>query len=368
MSKKRIWIIIGVIALVVIGGVLYGSTVTQGTSERATSTTPLETNYYTVGRGSIVRTLSVTGNLIPLEDRILTFPSGGRVKEVLVEEGQAVSAGQVLVRLDDTDARVGAIQAQREYEQALVEAPPGIVEERRLSHLIAQRKLEDTALVAPFDGIVAELKVRPGDNLGNNAEVARLLDLSGYRVETTVDQSDLRYLAPGQPVTLRVDTMPGVVFDGELERIGVLPSSSDSVVTFPASIRIDVPAIAQSEKDRLLTQLRPGLSVQADIVIEQAEDVLIVPIASIVETGPSKGLTSRRVPGGADEMVEVTTGLTDGLMIEITSGLEEGDEIVTNSYQLFEDVQERGSRAGSSSGRGGFGPALPGGAVRGLIR
>lgn len=109
---------------------------------------------------------------------------------------------------------------------------------------------------------------------------------------------------------------------------------------------------SSTEAQQLVAELRPGMSVQAEIVIANAENVLVVPIASIVESGAEQ-LVTRLNADGVEEVVAIETGLTDGLYVEVVSGLSEGDRILTNNYALFQEVGNRAT-PGGRGGAGGF--------------
>ena len=406
-------------ACVAIGAALYfaygGRTSGSGQvqSVARTVTTP-------VTRGTLSRTISASGRLLPLNDVTLGFTSSGRVTEVLVEEGQSVKAGDALVRLDDTSARLAVMRAESEYEAAKVDAPPSQIEEKRLALEVARRQLEETVIRAPFDGVVAEVLVEPGNAVGERANVIRVVDLSGYKVNVTVDESDVIYVRPGQDVTVRIQRSPQFALAGRVAKVGVLPDPSESVVLFPVEVVIDmqdgapVPAAATAGRTGAPAMasgratpggagaapgtragafgptgaagagpraafpggaggagvqadvggsssllLQPGLTAEVEIVVERVENVLVVPVAAIVEAG-GQSLVTRVHPDGTQENVAVVTGLSDGLRVEVRSGLEEGDTIITNNYLLYQTLLEGGPGA-QATGGGARGLGFPGG-------
>ena len=439
--RRWMWI---VLAVAVVGGGVYAWASTVGSSGRAQQAVVQQRTYMPVGRSTITRTLSYSGSLEPAEDVTLVAGSAGTVKEVLVSKGDRVKAGDVIARMDDTDAQLDVIRARREYDQARLESPPGVIEEKRLSLMLAERKLEATKIVAPFDGIVVDVFVRAGDSVGSQGQIARLVDTSRYKVTLAIDQNDLAYVAVGQSVYVRPDAVRGLVLVGRIEEIGFLPSSMDSTTTYPVVISLDpvgfdaaaaggtgfgaggrggfraaggfalgpgagpgpgaqgaaavgggpgagargggrdVPGAGPaqgaapgegspeaggqapsgvSEVNKLVADLRPGMSVEAEIVIASAENVLVVPIASIVESGRQQ-LVTRVNADGVEEVVEIETGLSDGLFVEVRSGLSEGDLIVSNNYALYQQIGAQGTQGGPRPGQGpggftpgGFGPA-----------
>lgn len=408
-----------------------------------------------VSRTSLSRSISMTGQLKPIQDEMLLFVSGGRITEVLVAEGDRVAAGDPVARVDDTEARLEFLRAQREFEAARLDSPTSIIEERRLAMQLSQRRLEATTLRAPFSGTIVEVRARVGDQLGNQGAVARLVDLSSYKVDLTVDEKDMEHIERGQQVRVRVDAMPHVVLTGEVRRVGLLPSSTDGVILYPVEVvvganppvqRVQQAQQVQQVQQRIASQetaspaaggresggfgtgqvtperaaaiqeaiaaqggspggaqgaqgaegvrfagaggganvmvrpgggagaaavarpsdqtdvtamLRPGSTVNIEVILEQVDNVLAVPLAAVVEAGPA-AMVTRVARDGSRETVPVQTGLSDGLRVEIRSGLVEGDQVVMNNYQLYQTiVGNLGGGGGGNRGAAVFG--MPGG-------
>lgn len=307
-----------------------------------------------VQRTSLVRTIAVTGKLRPVREAELAAPSGGRVAEVHTRDGASVEAGELLVTFDETQARLSFLQAQRDYEQARLEATPSIIEEKRLSLEVARRTLEETKLVAPFPGIVSGLSLLPGDHVGSGTVIAKLIDPSKYQVTVEISERDLRHVSPGQSVIVTVDALPGLRLAGRVDRIGWEPSGSSELVTYPVTVLVDAAPAS----------LRPGMSTQVDIVIEEARDVLAVPLEAVAEVGP-RAYVTRLTPQGVEEVVEVTTGMSDGRYVEIQSGLSEGERILGNNYALYQSLFEGESTPQRGGGRptAAFGPSAGAGVV-----
>src|SRR5690606_1897965 len=155
--RRWIWVLLGVI---IIGGGLYAWASTARTSGGARQAAVQQRMYIPVERSTIVRTLSYSGSLEPARDETLTAGSAGWIKEVRVAKGDRVKAGDVIARLDDTEAQLELMRARREYEQAKMESPAIVVEERRLALLSAERRRSGTAVTAPVAGAVAGLYAR----------------------------------------------------------------------------------------------------------------------------------------------------------------------------------------------------------------
>src|SRR5690606_30148833 len=173
--RRITWVLL---AALVIGGGVYTWAATSRLATDSREATAQEQLLMPVERSTITRTLTYSGPLEPIDDVTLAAGVSGWVKELLVSKGDLVRAGDVIARLDDTDARLDLLRAQREYEQARLESPPGVIEERRLALISAERRLAGTTIAAPFDGIVADVMVREGDNVSAQGAIARLVNPS----------------------------------------------------------------------------------------------------------------------------------------------------------------------------------------------
>lgn len=427
------WILL---AVLIIGGAVYAWAATTRSSTESRQVVAQERLLMPVERSTISRTLTYSGLLEPIDDVTLTAGISSWVKELYVSKGDVVRAGDVIARLDDTEVQVEVMRARRDYDQARLESPPGVVEERRLALMTAERKLSATTIVAPFDGIVADVMVREGANVSANGSIARLVNPTRYKVTLAVDQKDLANIAVGQEVFVTPTAVPGLTLLGRVQEIDFLPASADSTTTYAVTVVLDetmpsgragggaggfggafgapggrapagsAPSGGPGTAGRggfaaggpaagapvegamadgpsgpasggpgataddgpgglasvnLAEQLRPGMSVDAEIVVAVARDVIVVPIAAIVESGRQQ-LVTRVTPDGVEEVVAVETGITDGMYVEIRSGLEDGDRIVINNYMLFQSLSSGGGRGQGGGGQfiGGFGiPAGP---------
>ena len=144
----------------------------------------------------------------------------------------------------------------------------------------------------------------------------------------SVDELDIANIEVGQTVSIVADAVEDTVYEGVVTKVSVAGTSSGSATTYPVTIRID-------ETDGLL----PGMSVDATIELDSAEDVLAIPAAAlnrgdtvlVTADSPSAAngtLVESTTEGGEDYYsVPVTTGVNGDDYIEITSGLQEGDTV-----------------------------------------
>lgn len=349
--KRRLPLIIA-ICLVCIGVVL--AIVFVGRASREAS--PLETANVT--RGDIMVTAPVRGNLEMPNKAYLSFGITGTVEEVLVVRGDSVERGQVLARLDAPSLELGVETAglqveiaqrqvkiaRAQYEIALInskEPPPGQnekvlreqvniakaswetaklnLEMAKLNLEMAELNLEKAVIVAPFDGVVADIGINEGEEISAAALAAPAISLIGLgqiEMRGFVDELDIPVVKVGQNVTVLADALRDLEIKGTVGFVSPMGTARLGVVSYEAFMTLDEPHEA----------LKDGMSATADIIIERRDNVLLVPNRAIRGTR-ERPIVMLDVEGQVEER-EITLGLTDGINTEVISGLQEGDRVV----------------------------------------
>ena len=180
--------------------------------------------------------------------------TSGDVAEILVAEGETVQQGQVLIRLSDENLQNDLRRAQIELDNA-------------------KAALADYTITSPIAGTVIEKKFNQGDTIDSNnnaSEMAVIYDMSKLEFVMNVDELDIGLIKVGQPVQVVADALGGQEFTGYVSKISIKGNSSNGVTTYPITVTLD-------EFGALL----PGMNINAEVVLQQAEDVLVVPMNAI---------------------------------------------------------------------------------------
>jgi HlyD family secretion protein len=411
MASKKVRIAGGVGVLLIVGGVVAFS-VTRDSRSRI----PVQTQK--VGKRDLTSVVSASGEVKPKRFVNVSANVSGRITQLLVKEGDAVRRGQVLARIDSTRfaagerqsaAAVQAASADAQRAEADLEASRLAFERSRTMHAeklisdqafeqaqaelkmkqaalnalrrrVAQQAaglesnrddLEKTVVVAPMDGVVTNLQREEGEVvIGAQSFQPTVImtvgDLSSFEVEVLVDETDIRYIALGQPAEIRVDALEGVKVSGEVTEIGssAIPRggaqasqpTSNQAKDFKVAVTIKDPSPA----------LRSGLNATAEITTARKEQVLAIPIQAVVVRGVGKDgkvidpdalQASEKDAGPAAEKGEekegvfvvnagqvafrpVKTGIIGETDIEVVEGLKEGDEIVTGAYKTLRTLKD----------------------------
>jgi HlyD family secretion protein len=194
----------------------------------------------------------------------------------------------------------------------------------------ADRAAEDLAnatLRAPIQGTVLSRDVEIGSpvssilNLGANATLVMTLgDISQVFVRGKVDEADIGRVRLGQVARIRVETFKDKVFDGKVTQISPMGVEKDNVTNFEVRVSIDNPGNA----------LKANMTANAEIVLEEHADALIVPEAAVIYDAQKNAFVEIVAPGSKTgrRKIPVKLGVGNGTRIQILDGLKQGDKVV----------------------------------------
>ena len=334
MKKWILWIIIG--AIVALGGIGLGSRFFFSKNEEPRQ----QGSLVAVQRGNIYRIVSATGFLSSQGSQEVKFSKQGRIKEILVQEGDYVKEGQTLAKLEDDKERLSLLQAENalkeaesELESAKLSSPKSVVEkkerqlrERKLELQLKRKELEDTLLKAPFSGMVSKIYVEKGEIVSGEAvsasrAILRLIDTSRLFAEVAVDEVDIAQLRLGQRTEVTVDAYPDEIFSGKVVHIAPETTTSQGLVVVEVKI----------ELEKADPRLKPGFTASADIITDEAKSVLVLPVEAVSETERGSFVMVSKEDGPTRR--EVTLGVSDGTNVEIKRGLEESEMILSSGLE-----------------------------------
>lgn len=219
--------------------------------------------------------------------------------------------------------------------------------ERQSANL--ERLREQVALCkisAPAKGMVVHAKsgwgrrqeaLSVGSEVGNREELIYLPTAAAMDAAISVRESSLPKLKVGQIARITIDALPEDVFQGSLQKIALLPDNQRNWLN--PDLKVFKCAVELDSTDK---PLRPGMSCEVTLVIDQLKNVLYVPEQAVVRIGKQ---TVVYLQGGRNpKSVEVVIGQSNGRMVEIVDGLEEGQRVLL-APPLEESVAEEGNMA-----------------------
>ena len=251
----------------------------------------------------------------------ITAQAGGEVTALNVSVGSRVSSGELLATLGGSAAETTLQNAALSLQSAL-------------------EALENYTITSPISGTVIEKNLKAGDQLdgSESGALAVIYDLEQLELKMNVSELDIGKIRPGQSVEITAEALPGETFLGTVEKVNINGTTTDGFTTYPVTILL-------SEYGAL----NPGMNVSADIIVEQAQQVLCIPTPAV--SGGNTVLVAQDGALGEDGSVldpakletrQVELGRSSQDYVEILSGLEEGETVLV-------PIQSADSSAGSTA-------------------
>ncbi len=239
--------------------------------------------------------------------------------------------------LDDAHSAVDVSENRKRAAQSQLAVSQAKVTEARAqvaqSQAAADRAAEDVAnatIRAPIRGTVLTRDVELGSpvssilNLGANASLVMTLgNIDQVFVRGKVDEADIGRVRLGQPARIRVETFKDKTFNGKVTQISPMGVEKDNVTNFEVRVSIDNPG----------KELRANMTANAEIVLEELPDSLIVPEAAVTYDAQKNASVDVVAPGTKTgrKKTPVKLGVGNGTKIQVIDGLKQGDKIVLPS-------------------------------------
>ena len=254
------------------------------------------------------------------EERTLTASTAGTVASIYVPEGGTVAEDGIVLELAGEDLEE---TIQNAYES---------LRSREISMRNAEETLANYTITAPISGTVIQKNYQAGETVESGKDMCIIYDMAYLEMTINVDELDINQISVGQDVSVTADSVDGV-FNGKITRVSMVGKTDGGTTTYPVTVQVEE-----------YGALRPGMNVNAEIVVEQATDSIAVPNAAIergdvvlvTTASPSAANAIADMPAPEGYVyVQVETGVSDENYTEITSGLQEGDIIGYVSMSTF---------------------------------
>jgi membrane fusion protein, multidrug efflux system len=298
--------------------------------------------------------LTLTGIIAADQRSEVTADTQGKVVAVMVERGQRVKAGDPVVRLDVRTASLSAREAQANLEAARAQKALAEEECKRVQVLLDKgaitrseydrqitqctatlqqvsaaqaradmitKSISDGQVRAPFDGVVTEKLVAPGEWVAPGRTLFTLVDDDPLRIELSVPEAAVRAIRKDQKVTLSAVAQPGVSYTATITRIGGEIGRTRSLV---------VEATLDPQKD-----LVPGMFAEAHVVIGQRPRP-VVPRTAIVKRGKLSHVYVAVKGELQDRIVQLGSEPSPG-KLAILQGVAKGERVVTQVTDQITD-------------------------------
>ena len=389
MKRKHVFLIVGVVLAAAVGGFFYAR---RGPK-------PAEIEVATVGREDIQAKVTANGKVQAKKKVDISATIPGQITLLAVKEGDPVRKGQLLLQIDAVNPRAAArsnefsmeallhdqesananlAQARTDLRraennfaahiipeaeiqrartavstaEAAAQAAARRVQQARATLEGARDTLAKTTVRSPIDGIVTAKRVEEGEvaviGIQNSPGTVLLTisDMSIVETELEVDETSVPSVKVGQESRIRIDAYPNQTFKGLVTEVGgspILPAAgaTSNAIKFRVKVQIQDPP----------ADVKPGLSVQADILTGFRPKALVVPIQALVirdrerKPGDAASGTPRDEEGvflkdgGKAKFQPIKTGLLGELSLEVVSGLQGGETLITGPFKSLRTLK-----------------------------
>lgn len=293
-------------------------------------------------RGAVKDEIIAVGTLRSNESVVIRPEITGRVSEISFNEGEAVTKGALLVRLDDSVYQAELQQAQAQlalsksnFERVSDLFKRGNAAARSRDEVLAQMRvaeanvalasalLDKTHIIAPFDGILGLRRLSPGDYVKPGDEIVNIENIDPVKVDFRIPEVHAAVLKVGQEISVALDPLPGKTFRGSVYAIDPLIDPNGRAVLLRA--RVENPE----------SELRPGMFARVNLITAEREDAIMLPETAVFPMGLKRFVY--KVVDGKAARTEVDTGIRREGRVEIIKGITMDDQIVLEGHFKLQD-------------------------------
>lgn len=417
MNKKKLLFVIGIVVIIVVL-LIYGKKAGwfgENGNYKEVSITEIK-------KIDIIETVSATGKIQPEVEVKLSSEVSGEIIDLPIKEGQQVQKGDLLVRINPDIIQSGLNRSQaalenvraglRQTEASLKESKlnydrnkalfeKGVISKSEWDRTVsayegaeaakqsayynvksaqasvneAKDNLSRTTIYAPMTGTISKLSVELGERVVGTqqmagTEIVRVANLNNMEVVVDVNENDIVKIEIQDSTIVEVDAYLKKQFKGivtEIANSAASAASADQVTNFKVKVRILEESYADliEGKPENYSPFRPGMTATVDIITNTRNNIIGVPISSIViknDTSDSKKVSVKdQITTDTDKKFEcvfikdgetaklrvIKTGIQDNSNIEIISGLKEGEEVITGPYNVVTKILATGDKVTS---------------------
>lgn len=373
-SKLIKGIIVGVVIVGICFGGYYGYT-----KVFASKTTTTTAQYYQVAakKMNIEKTVQGTGAAYAATTKNIAPNNNGTLQDLNVKIGDTVTEGQTLFTSDSDELRKSVTTAQNDLakknlalqaDQSAQKVDDNKIAQDNLSVsdansqlVAAKNQLAKMTVASPIAGVVTAVNSANGDSITTQNPVLTVVDMSSMKIKISVDELDIQSIKIGQKSTIKFGAITDKTYEGAVESIGQVGTTTNDVTTYDVVIDITDP-----------TGIKLGMNATVTISVDSKENALVIPSEALVEQDGKKYV---RVQGSGDStssdnqaqassegsnnksgnrtrnqgatsnsgnLVEIKTGLEANNYIEVLEGVTEGEQLLVKLPQTSTSTNSSG--------------------------
>lgn len=345
------------LALVALAIILSRSSSGDTETDRPSQDERIPVSVQTVTSETIMETISAVGTVEAWHDVTVSAEGAGRTIAIYADEGDPVSKGTMMVKLDDERTRLSVEQAEAQLAMARANYRKAIQDLKRNEEVfnskgisasqmegirlgaetaeaslrlaetglkMAQKQLRDTEVRSPLDGEVAVRHVDIGEMVSPGMPVATVIDIRRVRVQLSVSEEEIVQVKKGQRVVLHTDAYPERRFEGILSYVGLKADPLSR--SFPVEVRVI---------NDLEAPLRPGMITRVDIQVKEHRNVLLIPRDAVLDRN-DRSIAYVLNTDTAMERMLILGRRWDELVV-VREGLNEGEQLIVAGGERLND-------------------------------
>lgn len=283
---------------------------------------------------------SYVGHLEPLERVVIRSEAEGRVEKVYLDEGQKVKTGDVLVNISTerlslslklAEANSKLSESEFQTEKLLFDRSVSTASKvdsfrtkrdvDKISLEIAKLDFDKSQVKSPISGVIKKKIVGVGAYVNRGQNLFEIMDISQVLVLINIPEKEMRFVTPGKDVKVRIDAIPGTVFNGSVSTLGLEADLKNR--SFPAEILLD-------NSNR---QLLPGMMARAEMLTHAEPNEIIIPRYAVLERETNRIVFIEKNGIAIERPVILGTIIKDE--VQVLSGLQSGDKLILSGHHFL---------------------------------
>jgi RND family efflux transporter MFP subunit len=348
-------LIIGLIALLIIVALIINKIIIKGNQEKTKTTiTLVSVLTEKATTGNITGMINYTGTVQGINESDIISQTSGIAIKVNMTVGKKCSEGTILAEVENSlqnaaveQAKAQVLAAEQDHEKSKIDLQrnerlnkDNVVtkDQLELSQLkvkaslsqlksaqaglkVAEKQLADTYIKSTINGVVSTKEIDKGATVAPGTKIARIVDVSKFKIKIMVSENDAVKLQPGKTVTVKIDAIPNKSFTGKINSIGL--NSEPGLRSYPVEVLID---------NNGNSDIRSGMFARCEILAESKENTMIIPDKAVIMN--NDGSTQVYVlENGKAYLKTVKLGVNHAGKYEVLSGITIDSKIITDGKE-----------------------------------
>ncbi|MBF0278750.1 MAG: efflux RND transporter periplasmic adaptor subunit [SAR324 cluster bacterium] len=285
---------------------------------------------------------SYVGHLSPLERVVIRSEAEGSIEQVHRDQGQDVSTDDVLVNISTerlalelklSEANYKLAESEYKTEKLLFERAVSTASKvdsyrtardvKQISLEVAKLNFDKSKVKSPMTGVIKSRMVEVGSFVNKGQNLFEIMDISQVLAMINIPEKEIKDIIPGKTVKVRIDAIPGVVFEGKVNTVGLEADLNNR--SFPAEI------IINNDERRLL----PGMMARVEMITYAAPNQIIIPRHAVLERENNRIVFVEKNGTSVERPVVLGTVVKDE--VQVLSGLQNGENLIVTGHHFLAD-------------------------------